>query len=285
MFRLIITADDLGIDPQINRAIADCFQNGTITSTSLLVNAPSSQEGIHIAKENPGLEIGLHLSIVEGISLRGTKSSITDNSRYFDGICLHRNWKIFLKHYFNGNINFNELEEELELQVIEFLKYRSDIPFVNGTQHMHLLPKVWKIILKLAQKYQIKAIRTPTLEIPNKFWLNSRVFVLIPFSILGHMAKKSLVTTSVKTTDRVIGMQYSGQMSQGIFNEIIKGLMPEISYELIMHPGYHSTSLRENLKENYQKFNWDLERETLMSKETQRILKDKNVQLINFSDL
>lgn len=98
MFKLIITADDLGIDPNINAAIVDCYKGGLLTCSALLVNAPYIKEGIEIAKAFPNLEVGLHLSFVEGLSLRRTKSRIPDNTFYFEGICLIRNWKTFFSN-------------------------------------------------------------------------------------------------------------------------------------------------------------------------------------------
>ncbi|QLQ06530.1 MAG: ChbG/HpnK family deacetylase [Anaerolineae bacterium] len=44
MSGLIINADDLGYSPTVNRAIADLFAAGLITSASLLVNQPASEE-------------------------------------------------------------------------------------------------------------------------------------------------------------------------------------------------------------------------------------------------
>src|SRR4030043_1128708 len=98
--RIIITADDLGIDKNINKGIIESFNNGLLKSTALLMNAPETDEGIQLARQNPGLETGIHLSIVEGISLRGVPSSITDKLSYFSNkICLIKHWKDFLKKY------------------------------------------------------------------------------------------------------------------------------------------------------------------------------------------
>lgn len=50
---LIINADDLGYSPAVNRVIADLFDMGLVTSTSLLVNQPYSEEGAAIALRSP----------------------------------------------------------------------------------------------------------------------------------------------------------------------------------------------------------------------------------------
>ena len=285
MSRLIITADDLGIDPNINSAIVECYKQGLLTCSALLVNAPYSNEGIEIAKKYPNLEVGLHLSIVEGLSLRNIESTITDDIQYFNGICLIRDWKLFTKKYFLGKINFNELEEELELQILEFLKHFPKIPFINGTQHMHLLPKVWKIVVKLAKKYEINGIRVPSIEFPNSHYLNSRFLPLILFNILGQYNRLSLKKSNIKTTNSVIGMQYSGKISQDILVRIIESISKNSTSEIIMHPGYESVTLRQNLPWAYSSFNWDLERQALLSPKIKELIIKNNIELIKFSDL
>ena len=46
---LIINADDLGYSPGVNMAIANLYQAGLVTSTSLIVNLPHSEAGAAIA--------------------------------------------------------------------------------------------------------------------------------------------------------------------------------------------------------------------------------------------
>ncbi|NJK94443.1 MAG: ChbG/HpnK family deacetylase [Bacteroidales bacterium] len=283
--QIIVTADDLGIDPEINKGIIETFQKGILSSTALLMNAPYTNEGIKLAKENPEMETGIHLSIVEGISLRKVKSTITDPIPYFNDICLTRNWKEFLKKYIGGKINFIELEEELELQIIEFLKHFSEIPFLNGTQHMHIMPRVWKIIMKLSKKYEIKAIRVPSLERPNNLWLTPRFPFLIPFQLLGEVAKNSAIKSKIKTPDGVIGLQFSGKISEDVFLKILNVIPNNKSVEIVMHPGYESINLRNELPWAYSVFDWEMELKTLLSANIKKYIENNHINIIKFKDL
>jgi predicted glycoside hydrolase/deacetylase ChbG (UPF0249 family) len=283
--KIIITADDLGIAREINKGIIESYKNGITTSSALLMNAPYTEEGVEIASENPDLEVGIHLSIVEGISLRGKKSTITDDLRYFDNkLCLIKDWKSFLKLYFLGRINFSELEEELELQIIKFLKHFKNIPFINGTQHMHILPKVWKIIIRLCLKYNIKAVRLPSLEKPSLLWFNKRLPFLIPFQFLGEKARRDLKKTHVKSPNGALGMQYSGKISETVLLKILKNL-PNKIVEIVMHPGYESPMLRKRLPWSYTNFDWDTERQALQSEKVKKFLEMHNIKLCRFYDL
>lgn len=282
---IIITADDLGIDHEINMGIAETYTNGILTSSALLVNTPYSDEGIKLAKQLQGLETGLHLSIVEGMSLKGKESTVTDKIRYFDDqLCLIKHWKDFLLKYVTGKINFDDLEEELDLQFKKFTKHFDEIPFVNGTQHLHIMPKVIDIVLRLSVKYKVKAIRLPSIERPSVLYLNKRFPVLVPFQILGTIAKQKANRQNINYPGAVLGMQYSGRIDVSLFKKMINHLPTEVN-EIVMHPGYTSIRLKKNLPWAYANFNWELEKSTLISKNIQEDIQKKNIKRINFNSL
>lgn len=59
---LIVNADDLGYSDGINRGIAEAFDRGIVTSTSLMVDAPRAVEAVALARARPGLSLGLHVN-------------------------------------------------------------------------------------------------------------------------------------------------------------------------------------------------------------------------------
>ncbi len=282
---VIVTADDLGLDPEINRGIVDAFRNGIVSCAALLMNAPFTDEGILIAKDNPDLEVGIHLSIVEGYSLRGVKSTITCETNYFEnGVCLKKDWKEFIKSYLKGNIDFRELEDELELQILKFRNHFNTIPFLNSTQHLHLLPGVWRIVFSLCKKYDVKAVRLPRMTWPNKFWLNKKLPYLIPFNILGSFSRNNLLQSYIKCTDDIIGLQYSGRTNTFKLLFILKNIRRK-NIEIIMHPGYHSEYLSRQLPDSYTNFFWEEELKAVKSIEVKNFLTNNRIQLVKFSDL
>lgn len=66
--RLIVNADDLGRTPGINRGILEAHRRGIVTSATLMVNYPAAEEAATIARDNPGLGIGLHVQLTGGPS-------------------------------------------------------------------------------------------------------------------------------------------------------------------------------------------------------------------------
>jgi predicted glycoside hydrolase/deacetylase ChbG (UPF0249 family) len=60
---LIVTGDDFGMTSGINRGIVDAHRDGILTSASVLVNQPASDEAAVVKAELPGLSLGLHLEL------------------------------------------------------------------------------------------------------------------------------------------------------------------------------------------------------------------------------
>ncbi|HEV8717409.1 MAG TPA: ChbG/HpnK family deacetylase [Candidatus Binatia bacterium] len=57
---LIINADDFGYAQGVNRGIIAAHEQGVVLSTSLMVDAPCAAEAAALARQYPGLGVGLH---------------------------------------------------------------------------------------------------------------------------------------------------------------------------------------------------------------------------------
>src|SRR5665213_3777830 len=66
--RLIVNADDFGRSPSINAAVIRAHREGILTSASLMVNESAFDESVELARQNPKLGIGLHLTLLVGHS-------------------------------------------------------------------------------------------------------------------------------------------------------------------------------------------------------------------------
>jgi predicted glycoside hydrolase/deacetylase ChbG (UPF0249 family) len=65
--QLIVNADDLGASGGTNRGILHAHRYGIVTSASLLVDTPWSDDAATLARSAPALSVGLHLHL-EGVS-------------------------------------------------------------------------------------------------------------------------------------------------------------------------------------------------------------------------
>jgi len=83
MKRLIINSDDYGRTPDISRGIREAHLRGVMTSTTCMMNIPTTVADIAVTlKERPALGMGVHLVLTMGHPLvtRGAGSSIIDKN-------------------------------------------------------------------------------------------------------------------------------------------------------------------------------------------------------------
>ncbi len=107
MKKLIVNADDLGLTPGVNRGVLRAFQDGIVTSASLLVTGSAFEDAVALARQNPDLDVGLHLTLVEEQAILGREAlpSLVDESGR-----LPRTSGEFLRRALLARISWDEVE-------------------------------------------------------------------------------------------------------------------------------------------------------------------------------
>jgi len=88
---LIVNGDDFGISQGINRGIMEAYHRGILTSASLIVNMPSSEEAAWLSRDLPRLSVGLHVNFAN--SAGEPVVNLTDPNNCQDE--LHRQFRRF----------------------------------------------------------------------------------------------------------------------------------------------------------------------------------------------
>ena len=68
---LIVNADDFGLSSGVNRGVAQAHDEGIVTSTSAMVRRDAIEEAAQLARERPGLCVGLHVDLSEWVYHEG----------------------------------------------------------------------------------------------------------------------------------------------------------------------------------------------------------------------
>src|SRR5512142_139894 len=118
MKELIINADDFGLSNGANRAIVKAWQEGVLTSASLMVGGNGFEEAVDLARENPGLQVGLHLTLVQGRAVAEHPGfpSIADRDGNFTNDPVHGG----MRYFFIKPLR-RQLQREIEAQIERFL--------------------------------------------------------------------------------------------------------------------------------------------------------------------
>lgn len=235
--QLIVNADDFGSSAQINAAVVEARRQGVLTSASLMVTGESAAEAVAIARQDPGLAVGLHLTLSNGTSLLPSAQIpllVDEDRRFADSPA-----RAGLHYYFTGRAR-SQLRREIEAQFRAFARTGLRLSHVDGHQHLHLHPTVFPLVLEFASRYGACGLRIPS----EPFWcsaqidrsgLGRRAVVALGHAYLRSGCRRRLARAGLANCDRAIGSFMSGRMSAGYVMSVLSGLNCG-SVEVFLHP-------------------------------------------------
>jgi len=244
---LRIIADDLGLHPSVNDGIIFLLKNKYISGASIMANGQAFDDAISKIKHVEGAppHVGVHLVLVEEKSLTGIK--------------FPKNYKTFFIKYVFGLIRKGDIKKEIEAQVKKCISAGVAPQFLNSHQHLHLLPGVLDIVIKIAKENNIKHIRliNEPLHGGGKLFRKTQLLFL---NFLSKLAKKKLDKAGLKYNDIFIGFLNAGNLKESDI-EFAKQIKNE-PVELGCHPGFEDENLRAKYK-SWGNYNWQKELDLL----------------------
>ena len=155
---VIVNADDLGLDSATNAGIFWAFEQGLISSTTVMANMPSFEEAAKEIKAR-GLvgRIGVHLNLVEGRPL--TKSILScDRFCTPDGM-FHGELRGKGKWFQMTSLEVDAVWEELAAQVGACRRLLGEPTHLDSHCHFHYSWSIGRLVAKLASSEKIMAVR------------------------------------------------------------------------------------------------------------------------------
>jgi predicted glycoside hydrolase/deacetylase ChbG (UPF0249 family) len=247
--RLILNADDFGLTPGINRAIAELHTAGALTSATLMASGPAFDDAIRIAHAHPTLGIGCHIVLTDGtpISPPETIPSLLGPDR--------RTFRPSLRDFFVaallGRIAEADIAREASAQIQKLQQQGIVLTHLDTHKHTHILPRIARPLLAVAERLGIPAIRNP-FEPPWSIALGrSPILRRLQLRSLRHLQPRFLAlpqirtqtrSGSVATTSGTLGISATGQLNPITLRAILEA-MPDGLWELVCHPGYNDRDL------------------------------------------
>jgi chitin disaccharide deacetylase len=139
---LVVNADDFGLNDSATGGIADAFDAGAVTSTTLMVNAPAVDAAVRVAQARPALGVGLHFNLTWGRPVAGPAQvpSLVDRSgRFHDRRALGR-------RLLAGAVPAHEIACELAAQRAAFAALGLVPTHIDSHQHVHAFPRVFAAV-------------------------------------------------------------------------------------------------------------------------------------------
>ena len=277
MKQLIVNADDLGLTPGVNRGILRAFQGGIVTNASLLVTGSAFEEAVALARQNPGLDVGLHLTLVEERAVLGREvlPTLVDEGGRFP-----RTSGEFFRRAVIGRINWDEVEREIAAQIAHFQKTGLRLSHLNSHQHLHMFPPVFKIVRRLTCGMNNVWIRNAagpwrkSAGVPMGRWVQRLGLNLTCLSARGLRGPPLPLMP-----DGMYGFEVGGCLTRSAIEQILRKI-PDGLYELICHPGEGDADTRRRY--SHWGYRWAEELEALTAPETRMVLKEQGIALASF---
>lgn len=156
--KLIINADDFGLSATVNQAIDQCFRQGIINSTSLMVSTPGFEAAVGLALQNGyAHQLGVHVNLTEGKPL-----TEFPHTRFLDS---------------RGHWNKTEIRKtRIRMAAAEKESFRNEIAaqvqkaeaagivpaHVNSHHHIHISPVFFSLFFELCKEknYKLRIAQT-----------------------------------------------------------------------------------------------------------------------------
>jgi len=269
--RLIVNADDFGRSASINAAVIRAHCEGILTTTSLMVNEPNCAEAVALARENPKLGVGLHLSLLCGRSALppGKIPGLVNAQGEFSGKPVAAGFRYF----FNRSLR-EQLRAEIHAQFAKFRSTGLPLDHVNGHLHLHLHPTIFRILMEDAEKLGIRHMRLTrdcfwrSAHMTRGHWFYRTSHALI-YSILSLRACWPLRRLGIKHTKNVFGLLQNARVDEAYILKLLPEL-PSGDSELYSHP---------SLDEFKHEF------DALVSPRVKELVKKNRIELIRYQDL
>lgn len=238
---LIIHADDLGVAHSVNVASIEAFENGSISSASMMIPCPWFPHIAKYAKENPDLCWGIHLTLTaewehykwDGVSSSNRISSILDHKHFMYGSV-----EEVVIHY-----DIEHIKRELDNQVKRALQF--GVPLSHLDSHMGTLfanEELFKAYLELGNRYKLPVL-LPYKRIPDEWDVDD---LIGPYQI---PVNQILMLPSTPDSWEEAYDLFINQVQPGI-NELIVHLgkdNPELQEVMVRHPEYGATWRQKDL--------------------------------------
>ncbi len=253
MRNLIVNADDLGWTHGVNRGIVEAHRKGLVTSTSLLANGRAFAEAAEISRSNPELGIGLHLNLSDGpptapaSEVKGLLSKAGE---------LEDTPECLLMKIARRGLRLEEVEREWDAQAQRVRDAGIQPSHLDGHKHVHMLPGLFEVALRVAKKHKIRAIRVAHEESTLRAALSSgkgqQKGVVVKqgvqargLKLLARDARDMAERAGIVTSDYFCGIAQTGVLTREGLEGLLK-ILPEGTTELMCHPGYADEELRQS---------------------------------------
>jgi chitin disaccharide deacetylase len=246
--RLIVRGDDMGAAQAINEGCIEAYKNGIVRSVEVIVPGPWFLDAVRLLKENPDLDIGVHLTLTSEwhrIKWRPLTHgpSLVDADGY-----LHPTIAAFM----SAKPNLSEVERELRAQI--------------ETAKRHLGERISHVSAHMGAATETPALKALTEELAKEYKL-----------------RNDYAATSAGSFGN---MTFSSDQREKALMALLEKLQAG-DWLLIEHPAFDTPELRGLGHQGYDNVAGDRSnvRRAFTSERVMKLVKRRGIKLIGYKDL
>jgi CubicO group peptidase (beta-lactamase class C family)/predicted glycoside hydrolase/deacetylase ChbG (UPF0249 family) len=260
--RLIVRGDDMGFTHSCNMASIESYEKGIETSVEVMAVTPWFPEAVRLLKENPGVDVGIHLSItsewdnVKWRPLTNCPSLVDKNGYFFPMMDPNPNYPgLAIKE---KKWNLEEIEKEFRAQIELTILNIPQVSHISGHMGSTTFDKiVAEMTRKLAAEYNLAD-----------------------------------VSTNLKSDYGIIGTGYDGPgkgfaNKEASFISMLNKLEPGKSYLFVDHPAHNDPETQAI----YHLGNLDVATDrqdvtnVFTSEKVKNVIREKGIELVSYNDI
>ena len=272
MKRLVVTADDAGLHSAMTAGALRAHDHGIVTAVSVAPVGEDFAAAAPLLRARPALDVGVHLTLVGGerpLSPAAEVPSLLDRDGRFVADFRRLTWRAV-----RGRLRADELERELRRQLERVLAAGLEPVHLNSHQHVHVLPEIFEVVLRLADELGIRWVRMPAEPRPG----GARVRAA-QLRVLGRLTRAARRRLE-REAPRTLGIREAG----GLTRERLRRALRDAAQtnELVCHPGADDLVLSRRYSWGYR---WQRETETLCDPAARADLAAAGLTLCGFRGL
>ncbi len=244
--RLIVTADDVGLHPGMTAGAIRAHGEGIVTACSVVANGAAFDDAVAQLKSVPSLEVGVHLALVEERSLTGMHFPTS----YLTFVL--------------GRKDFAAIERELRAQIERVIASGLRVTHVNGHQHLHMLPSIFAIVVRLANEYRIGYVRR-VCDRGGRGGVVRRASI----AAVNQLGRRA---AAPRSNDLTIGIMEAGHLTAARIVALLQHA--DRTTELVTHPGIGVDAYP------HWRYAWDKETAALCDRRVREAIANRGIELI-----
>ncbi len=256
--RLLVRGDDIGFCHAANIGCIESYKFEILRSVELMVPTPWFLEAVQLLNDNPGLDVGIHLTLTSEWSnlkwrpLTSAKSIVDSNGYFFPMVWPNKNFPPGCSIQ-EARWEIKDIETELRAQIELALKHLPQVSHLSDHMAFTSLDRRLKqLVEKLAREYGLA--------------------VQIYDDSLKHFPGWNGATTLQQRID--------------YFAWNLERLEPG-TYIFVDHPGKDTPEMRAIFHKGYENVAEDRDwvTQVFTSSKILEVIKKKNIRLISYKDL